>query len=558
DIKNVVDVQGLTITKGKDTGTILLDASGNENNKSNKAQDVKVAGHEAGEIKYLQNGNGLIFKDSYDTKEAMNDSSGNSFYNRLNEAANGNLTDVTYDSKSNDYVNAGTSFSNNVEVRTNGVEYRQLLNKEITALSNKKNINDFMNFYHNKFDVKINYDVAKRSLAQGGASLVDNKYNDKFGSDKNGKEYNAVVDFAKVFIKDNLTDNSKAEFYDDKTKSTNLFNASVNEKKDFEGNYVSYPDNKDFYEENLKSNNQDTSSTKDYAKGVINDTKNVIKAIYDTNGKIIAEGIYDLLTSPVDTLTSQGKDLRKKYDLSQLYENAGEYAKAKELKGSVITELVGYVAGTAGVGKTVLTKGKVNIARDSIVKDGSKITKTKKESREQYKNATDKSLRQQYRQKNIEQNAHNKSEYAKAKQTYFKDKDGNLIWPNNKDNVDQIAGTSEFYVIKKGDEIIRYVKDKDIERHHGGTYDPLNDPGTYTTTPGTNWKDVSLPGSESDYKKIKLEALEDILTTRSKVEKWFPNGKGAGIQDNHPESIGSLANPKTNGGVKIKLKKESK
>ena len=40
----------------------------------------------------------------------MNDSSGNSFYNRLNEATNGNLTDVTYDSKSNDYVNSGTIY----------------------------------------------------------------------------------------------------------------------------------------------------------------------------------------------------------------------------------------------------------------------------------------------------------------------------------------------------------------------------------------------------------------------------------------------------------------
>ncbi|NQY54839.1 MAG: hypothetical protein HRT42_14865, partial [Campylobacteraceae bacterium] len=121
DIKNVVDVQGLTITKGKDTGTILLDSSGNENKKSNKAQDVKVAGHEAGETKYLQNGNGIIFKDSYDTKEAMNDSSGNSFYNRLNEAANGNLTDSTYNAKSNDNVNAGTIYSTNVKTQQNGI-----------------------------------------------------------------------------------------------------------------------------------------------------------------------------------------------------------------------------------------------------------------------------------------------------------------------------------------------------------------------------------------------------------------------------------------------------
>ena len=57
----------------------------------------------------------------------MNDSSGDSFYNRLNEAANGNLTDVTYDSKSNDNVNAGTIYSNNVQTQENGIEYRKLV-----------------------------------------------------------------------------------------------------------------------------------------------------------------------------------------------------------------------------------------------------------------------------------------------------------------------------------------------------------------------------------------------------------------------------------------------
>ena len=169
DIKNVVDVQGLTITKGKDTGTILLDASGNENNKSNKAQDVKVAGHEAGEIKYLQNGNGLIFKDSYDTKEAMNDSSGNSFYNRLNEAANGNLTDVTYDSKSNDNVNAGTIYSNNVQTQENGIEYRKLVPEDHLFIKN--NTKKYAEIYN------ISEKDAKQRLVLGSRTLVDTQDN---------------------------------------------------------------------------------------------------------------------------------------------------------------------------------------------------------------------------------------------------------------------------------------------------------------------------------------------------------------------------------------------
>ena len=183
DIKNVVDVQGLTITKGKDTGTILLDASGNENNKSNKAQDVKVAGHEAGEIKYLQNGNGLIFKDSYDTKEAMNDSSGNSFYNRLNEAANGNLTDVTCDSKSNNYVNAGTIYSNNVQTQENGIEFRKLaliekdfINKNASMFASQ---NSFTPFLSKTGAQPMKLSKAHKILTEAANYLVDKSSNNK-------------------------------------------------------------------------------------------------------------------------------------------------------------------------------------------------------------------------------------------------------------------------------------------------------------------------------------------------------------------------------------------
>ena len=71
-----------------------------------------------------------IFEDSYDTKEAMNESLGTSLINRVNEATKGAITDEKYTTKNNDYVNDGTRFSNNADVSHGGVEYRMLANKE--------------------------------------------------------------------------------------------------------------------------------------------------------------------------------------------------------------------------------------------------------------------------------------------------------------------------------------------------------------------------------------------------------------------------------------------
>jgi hypothetical protein len=137
-LKNVagVDVQGATLTKGDNAGTILLDASGDENGNSNKQQDMFVAGHEIGETKYLQNGNGVIFEDSYDTKEAMNDALGSSLTNRLNQATDGSITSTTYATSSNDYVKSGTTTSNQLDVVDGGVEYKQLAKDEKTHIAN--------------------------------------------------------------------------------------------------------------------------------------------------------------------------------------------------------------------------------------------------------------------------------------------------------------------------------------------------------------------------------------------------------------------------------------
>ncbi|NQY21971.1 MAG: hypothetical protein HRT40_11825, partial [Campylobacteraceae bacterium] len=99
----------------------------------------------------------------------MNDSSGNSFYNRLNEAANGNLTDVTYDSKSNDYVNSGTIYSNNVQTQKNGIEYRKLVPEDHLFIKN--NTKKYAEIYN------ISEKEAKQRLVLGSRTLVDTQDN---------------------------------------------------------------------------------------------------------------------------------------------------------------------------------------------------------------------------------------------------------------------------------------------------------------------------------------------------------------------------------------------
>jgi hypothetical protein len=128
DTLTLVDTQGATITKGDSTGTVLLDASGNAMNLSSKQTDTIASGHEVGEVKYLQNGNGVIFQDSYDTKEAMNDAYGAYYTQRLNEATNGGISDVPYSTNTNTpSIKLGTNTANGIIIPDNGVEYKTMV-----------------------------------------------------------------------------------------------------------------------------------------------------------------------------------------------------------------------------------------------------------------------------------------------------------------------------------------------------------------------------------------------------------------------------------------------
>ena len=127
DTLTMTDTQGATITKGDSAGTVLLDASGNAFNLSSKQTDTIASGHEVGEVKYLQNGNGVIFQDSYDTKEAMNDAYGAYYAQRLNEATNGGISDAPFATNTNTpSIQLGTNMANGIIIPENGVEYRKV------------------------------------------------------------------------------------------------------------------------------------------------------------------------------------------------------------------------------------------------------------------------------------------------------------------------------------------------------------------------------------------------------------------------------------------------
>ena len=357
---NGVDVQGATLTKGDNVGTILLDTSGDANGNSNKQQDMFVAGHEIGETKYLQNGNGVIFEDSYDTKEAMNDALGSSLTNRVNQATDGAITSTTYTTSSNDYVQTQTASVNNLTIQNDGIEYRQLTNNEIEILQDTDNIEKFKEYHNSVSDDKINNATAQRILAQGGASLVDTENNEIYGSDKSGKGYNASVDIAKSFIEDELKDQSKLDSYVTTTgeiKTTHQFAPDEEEKNDHGANIRGYADNKEFYETNLNIDKPDESSNVEYVNGAINSVEKTVDAIVDSNGKVIVDSTVELIKHPIDTFVEQGEELRGTYEEASLYELQGENAKAKQLQGEIGLE-VGSLAAEGAALTKIAGKGK--------------------------------------------------------------------------------------------------------------------------------------------------------------------------------------------------------
>ncbi|NQY21994.1 MAG: hypothetical protein HRT40_11945, partial [Campylobacteraceae bacterium] len=178
-----VNVEGATITKGENKGDIFLDVSGDSNGLSSKANSTIVLGHELGETQYLENGNGIVFEDSYDTKEAMNNTLGDRYLSRLNEASNGVLTNTTTTYTPNNYVNSGTIYSNSVQIKENGIEFRKLaliekdfINKNASMFASQ---NSFTPFLSKTGAQPMKLSKAHKILTEAANYLVDKSSNNK-------------------------------------------------------------------------------------------------------------------------------------------------------------------------------------------------------------------------------------------------------------------------------------------------------------------------------------------------------------------------------------------
>ncbi len=148
------------------------------------------------------------------------------------------------------------------------------------------------------------------------------------------------------------------------------------------------------------------------------------------------------------------------------------------------------------------------------------------------------------------------SNYAKAKETNFRDKNGNYIHPDDKKNLHVIPGSIQETTLKKGDRLVRYVRKKDIKDNYKDKEYKLkgDTKGTYTTIKGQSWDSLSLSGKKSDYRVFEIEVLDDIPVTKSLTTPWYERGVGGGVQLQFKKPLSKFANKEK--GIKLKIIKE--
>ena len=115
-------------------GNINIDVGDNVS----KTGTIATLGHEILEVQYLQKGDGsFFFANSESTQEALGDSFGAQFSDRINQAAGGDLdstggSDFNYVFKNSSVVTAGTEMANSVGNAT--VDHRQLYVSEVAVI----------------------------------------------------------------------------------------------------------------------------------------------------------------------------------------------------------------------------------------------------------------------------------------------------------------------------------------------------------------------------------------------------------------------------------------
>lgn len=219
-----------------------------------------------------------------------------------------------------------------MNIATAGELYnRQLHQDEIKWLEDDKNAQKLQIYIKEQSGKDVTLDDAKTILAKGGASLVDSIFSNLYESQADNTALNVL--YAQDFIKKNY--DGKSLIFLDNGEASNAFNPTNEQYNNRYSNLSGYVDNKDFYNKNLALNPTDNSSSLEYAKGALNSVVNTGKAIYDSNGKIIVDGVSQLITSPIDTLIGQGVELRNTYEEANIDAFVGDYVSAKQKLGEL-------------------------------------------------------------------------------------------------------------------------------------------------------------------------------------------------------------------------------
>jgi hypothetical protein len=249
-----------------------------------------------------------------------------------------------------------------MNIATAGELYnRQLHQDEIKWLEDDKNAQKLQIYIKEQSGKDVTLDDAKTILAKGGASLVDSTFSNLYESQADNTALNVL--YAQDFIKKNY--DGKSLIFLDNGESSNAFNPTNEQYNNRYSNLSGYVNNKDFYNKNLALNPTDNSSSLEYAKGALNSVVNIGKAIYDSNGKIIVDGVSQLITSPIDTLIGQGVESRTTYEEVNIDAFVGDYVSAKQKLGEVGLNVGTTVLEVAAIAKVI---GKGTLVAEEIGK----------------------------------------------------------------------------------------------------------------------------------------------------------------------------------------------
>ena len=232
---------------------------------------------------------------------------------------------------------------------------RQLHQREIDFINNKKNIASFKSNLQTTTNKIYSDDEAKTILAKAAVSLTDKSFNETYRQSLSSNDlYN--IELATNFIK-------QSSFYNTTLDNTNAFNP---DKKQYEDRYIyldSFTNNREFYDKNLKV---DTKLSNDIANFATGFAKGGINLVKDT-----ITGVYHLVSNPKEFVNALANipnipsEIKEGIDKGDLDVVLGDYE-------SVTARDTEFIAGLTGSGAVANKAGKA--AWDRLGKKPSDVT----------------------------------------------------------------------------------------------------------------------------------------------------------------------------------------